>query len=190
MPGSVFSTHIYQFLYCISTLSGIVTSAKSSWSIFNAQGVRTNLRRGWQALGESRHIYPIFGHAHRPSTNPDDENGKHTDPEGVRCSTCHPTCCFGFSSIADRNASTSGAICWLWVKKVQKERSYLFALIDLIKFQRGAPIEYLTGDCQSVRMPHTVERTRNSCPVRTQEFADWNRGQTGSPFYRAQLSPP
>src|SRR6266849_348531 len=103
-PGSVFSTQIYQLLYCVSTLSSIAASAKSSWSIFDAQGVRTNLRRGLQALGESRHIYPIFGHAHKPSTNPDDENSKYTFPEGVRCSTCHPRYCFGFSSIADRNA--------------------------------------------------------------------------------------
>jgi hypothetical protein len=153
-PGSVFSTQIYQLLYGISTLSGIVASAKSSRSIFDAQGVRTNSRRGWQAPGESRHIYPIFGHAHKPSANPNDENSKHTGPEGLRCSTCHPRCCFGFSSIADRNALKSGAICWLCVKEVQKERSYLFALIDLIKFQRGAPIEYLTADCQSVRLPH------------------------------------
>ena len=134
MPRSVFPTQIYQLLYCISTLSGIVASAKSSWSIFNAQGMRTNLRRGLQALGESRHIYPIFRHAHKPSTNPD-ENSKRTDPEGVRCSTCHPTSCFGFSSIADRNALKSGPICWIRVKEVQKERIHLFALIDLIKFQ-------------------------------------------------------
>lgn len=152
--------------------------------------MRTNLRRGLQALGGSRHIYPIFGHAHKPSANPDDGNSKHTDPEGVRCNTCHPRSCFGLSSIADRNALKNGAICWLWVKVVQKERSHLFALIDLIKFQRGAPIEYLTADCQSVRLSHTMERTRNSCPVRTQEFEDWYREQTESPFYRAQLSPP
>lgn len=103
-PGSVFSTQIYQLLYCISTLSGIVASAKSSLSIFDAQGVRTSLRKVGQALGESRHIYPIVGHAHRPSANPDDGNSKHTDPVRVRCSTCHPRGCFGFSLIADRNA--------------------------------------------------------------------------------------
>jgi len=156
-PGSVFSTQIYQLLYSISTLGSIIAGAKLSWSIFDAQGVRTNLRRGWQALRESRHIYPIFGHAHKPSTNPDDENSKHTDPEGVHSSTCHPRCCFGFSLIADRKALKSGAMCRLRVKGVQKERSYLFALIDLIKFQKGAPIEYLTADCQSVRLPHTVD---------------------------------
>ena len=72
--GSVFSTQIYQLLYCISTLSGIVASAKSSLSIFDAQGVRTSLRRVRQALGESRHIYPTVGHAHRTSANPDDGN--------------------------------------------------------------------------------------------------------------------
>jgi hypothetical protein len=119
-PGSVFSTQIYQLLYCISTLCGIVAGARSSWSIFDAQGVRTSSRRRWQALGESRHIFPIFPHAHKPSTNPDNENSKDTDPERARCSTCHPMCCFGFSSIADRNALKSGAICWPWFKEVQK----------------------------------------------------------------------
>lgn len=167
----MFPTKIYQLLYCIGTLSGIVASAQSSWSIPDAQEVRTNLRRGRQALGEYRHIYPIFGHAHRPSAIPD-ENSKHTDPEGVRCSTCHPRSCFGFSSIADRNALQSGVICWPRVKEVQKERSYLFALIDLIKFQRGAPIEYLTCRLLKREIPHMVERTRDSCLVRTQGFAD------------------
>ncbi len=75
-PRSVFSTQVDQLLDRICTLSGIVTGAKSSWSMSDARGVRTNFQRGWQAPEESRHIYPISGSGHMSSTNPNDEDSK------------------------------------------------------------------------------------------------------------------
>jgi hypothetical protein len=118
MPRSVFSTQVYQLLDCIGTLSGIVASAKSSWSAFDAQGMRTNFRKGWQALKACPHNHPTSCLVHMPSTNPNEDN-KHIDPEEVRGSTCHPRCCFGFSPIADRNALKGRAIHWLQIKEIQ-----------------------------------------------------------------------
>ena len=114
----MFSTQVYQLLDCIGTLSGIVAGAKSSWSMFNAQGMRTSSRKGWQALKEYPHIHPTSCLVHTPSTNPD-EDSKYIDPKKVRGSTCHPRCCFGFSAIADRNALEGRVIHWFQIKEIQ-----------------------------------------------------------------------
>jgi hypothetical protein len=82
MSRSVFSSQVYQLLDCLCTLSGIVTSAKSSWSVFKVQGMRTNFQKGWQALRECRHIHPTSGRAHMSTTIPNDEDSKDTDPGG------------------------------------------------------------------------------------------------------------
>jgi hypothetical protein len=119
MPRSVFSSQVYQLLDSLGTLGGIVASAKSSWSMFQTRGMHTNFREGWQALGECQHTHPTSGRAHMSTTIPNGEDSEDTDPEGIRGSTCHPTCCFGFSPIADRNTLKGRVINWLRVKGIQ-----------------------------------------------------------------------